>query len=215
MTQSWRRKAPSQASILTDSERDTDRARLFETAPPGPVWVFAYGSLMWNPCFEAVESRPAVLRGYRRRFNFWTMISRGTVDNPGLGLGLEKGPDATCTGLACRLPDDPAVLEESLHTLWAREMHGGVYMSRWVDVTADGEDIQALTFVIDPTHQQYAGDLTRDERAEIIAGAAGKYGTCREYLASTVEHLAALGLPEPDLDDLHARVQAIVQGQAD
>ena len=202
MTESWRHKAPTEASILTDAERDADRARLLASAPPGPIWVFAYGSLMWRPCFEAAETRRATLRGYRRRFNFWTMISRGTPARPGLGLGLEEAAGAVCAGLACRMPDDPAAREASLHDLWAREMHGGVYVSRWVDLETDAGALPAITFVVDPAHRQYAGDLTRAERAEIIAGAAGKYGTCFAYLDSTVAHLAELGISDPDLDEL-------------
>ena len=211
MTASWRHKAPEQASILTDAERDADRARLMALVPPGPVWVFAYGSLMWRPCFTPAETRPATLHGYRRRFNFWTMISRGTPARPGLGLGLEEAPGAVCQGLACRVPHDPTVREDSLQALWAREMHGGVYMSRWVDLETDAATLRAITFVIDPAHPQAAGDLTREERAEIIAGAAGKYGTCFDYLDSTVAHLAELGISDPDLDDLLMEVRRFRQ----
>jgi len=152
----WRHKAPARGSILSDAERDADRARMMALAPPGPVWIFAYGSLMWRPCFDAVETLRATLHGWRRRFNFWTMVARGTPEHPGLGLGLEPGEGADCVGLACRTPDDAEAREAALHALWAREMHGGVYESLWVEVeTAEGV-IPAITFVVDPSHPQYA-----------------------------------------------------------
>jgi cation transport protein ChaC len=195
---------------MSDADREIDRRLALDAAPAQDLWVFAYGSLMWNPCFEAAERRRGSLKGYRRRFNFWTMVARGTRTRPGLGLGLEPDPAATCVGIAYRIGEARA--DQDSHALWKREMYSGVYRPTWVAVETDRGLVDAITFVLDPSHPQYAGELNRAERAAIIAAATGKYGPCHEYLASTIAHLAELGMREPDLDDLNARVQAIVQG---
>ena len=124
---------------LTDEVRAASRAETFARRPgDGPVWVFAYGSLMWRPCFEAAERRTGTIAGYRRSFCFWTMVSRGTPDRPGLGLGIEAAAGARCHGMVYRLSDER--LEEDLAALWDREMFGGVYVPRWVDVALDEPD---------------------------------------------------------------------------
>lgn len=209
MNQPWRARVPPLSPPRSEVEREANRLEALKKTPPGDVWVFAYGSLMWNPGFEPVETCPATLTGYRRRFAFWTMISRGTPEHPGLGLGLDPEPAAACTGLAYRLREDHEGFTADTRALWAREMHGSIYLPTWVTVSLPDGAAAALTFVLDRDHPQYAPDLTQAERAEIIAGAAGKFGTCRDYLASTVAHLAELGIREPDLDDLLARVDAI------
>ncbi len=208
MSQSWRAKVPDKMPVMSDAERDADRGHALDAAPSSGMWVFAYGSLMWNPCFEAAERRRGWLEGYRRRFNFWTMVARGTQAQPGLGLLLEPDATATCVGIAYRIGDDR--IDEDSRALWKREMYSGVYRATWVAVGTDQGPVDAITFVANPEHPQYAGELSRAERAEIIAAATGKFGACHDYLSRTVEHLADLGMREPELDDLNARVQAIL-----
>ena len=208
MNEPWRARIPAKVPVMSDEDRDADRRRALADAPSDDIWVFAYGSLMWNPCFEAAERRRGSLKGYRRRFNFWTMVARGTREQPGLGLALEPEEMATCVGIAYRIGEGRS--EEDSSALWAREMYSGVYTATWVEVETDLGPVDAITFIANPGHPQYAGGLSRAERAEIISAATGKYGPCHEYLSSTVEHLADLGMREPDLDDLNARVQAIL-----
>ena len=181
--------------------------RAFMAARPNPTetWVFAYGSLIWDACFAHVERRPATLEGYRRAFNIWTALARGTPEYPGLGLGLEAG-DGGCRGVAYRM--DPAHEHDGLKVLWRREMFTGIYAPRWLTVDADGKSVDAIAFVVVPGHPQYAGALTRDATAEIIARARGERGPCRDYLASTLHALAEVGIDDGDLKDLLARVDA-------
>ena len=175
------------------------------------VWLFAYGSLMWDPCFAVAERRSATLDGFRRGFNVWTALARGTPERPGLGLGLEPG-DGRCRGIAWRL--DPDRVREGLEAIWRREMHTAIYRPHWLNVGTGDGDITALTFVVDPAHPQFAGGLPPGHAADLIAAAAGKYGSCRDYLADAVAALAALGIDDPDLTTLHDLVTARISRDA-
>ncbi len=171
---------------------------------PSALWIFAYGSLMWDPCFSYDARRVARLDGYRRGFTIWTALARGTPERPGLGLALEAGTGC-CHGVAYRLT--PSRREEGLAAIWKREMVTGIYRPFWLPVTTAEGRISALCFVVDRTHRQYAGDLPPAEAASIIAAAEGRFGTCRQYLADTLSALGELDIREPDLDDLMCRVQ--------
>jgi len=184
---------------LTPEQRADNLARILAEIPePGPIWVFAYGSLVWDPCFSFDAVEPAALDGYRRAFNFWSVMSRGTPERPGLGLGLEKG--GRCRGVAYRLSAD--ALESGLEALWRREMYNDVYVSHWLPVDMEGGARHAIGFVTNTAHCQYAGGLTADETARIIARASGDKGPCRDYLASTVTSLAGHGIQDPTLSHL-------------
>ena len=167
-----------------------------ETMPEaGPIRIFAYGSLIWDPCFSFETVETAHLDGYRRAFNFWSLMSRGTPERPGLGLGLERG--GACRGVLYRLAGPS--LDADLETLWAREMHSAVYDPQWVRVQTAAGACHAITFVTNTGHGQYAGSLSVDATARIIAGACGERGPCRDYLASTVAALARHGIDDPAL----------------
>lgn len=169
-------------------------------------WVFAYGSLLWNPLFPFAEARPVTLRGLHRRFCLLSMASRGTPFAPGLVLALERG--GSCAGVAYRLPG-PLALDE-LHLLWRREMVTNAYQPRWVSVTTrNGRRMTALAFTIRRAHRQYAGALDPDAQAAIIARAAGAFGTSRDYLERTRVALVTHGIVDPYLEDIAARVMAL------
>jgi cation transport protein ChaC len=174
------------------------------------VWVFGYGSLLWNPLFHYEERRPATIRGFHRRFCLWSKMGRGTPENPGLVLGLDRG--GSCCGLAYRLPAGKAAAE--LRLLWRREMVVGSYEPRWLRVEAApsavshgcSEELRALTFVVRRDHPFYAGRLPFDTVACALASANGHIGSSADYLFHTVEALAAHGLRDGYLDRLSARV---------
>lgn len=205
--------------VLDDAARRASREAAMTQRPAGPVWVFGYGSLIWNPGFAPAESRRAVLHGYRRAFCFWTMSARGTPERPGLGLALEARPGACCRGIALRI--DAATEAQDLKRLWAREMYSGVYRPAWVSpvpekATAAAAEAErgaaaftALTFVADPAHPQYCPPLSDAQKAYVIAGASGQFGPCSDYLENVVDHLAEAGEPDRELEALLERVRRL------
>jgi cation transport protein ChaC len=166
--------------------------------PDDSCWVFAYGSLMWNPVFQPVERHTGVLRGYHRRFCFWIHAGRATPDNPGLMMGLRPG--GTCRGVLLRIAPDQAATE--LPLLWKREMVTGAYCPRLLPVHTERGPVQALAFVANPRHATFAGALEVGHAARAIAGAAGPLGRNRDYLHRTVETLRQLGIPDRGLERL-------------
>jgi glutathione-specific gamma-glutamylcyclotransferase len=171
-----------------------------------PVWVFAYGSLMWDPEFPRIAAEPALLRGYHRRFCLYSYDYRGTRTRPGLTLGLDRG--GACRGIALRLP--PETLAEAIDILWSREMTAPrVYDMRSLTVLTARGRMRAFALTVRRDHPDYAGRLSLDETARIIAGAAGRRGANRDYLAGTVWHLADLGLADARLTRLAERVEAL------
>jgi glutathione-specific gamma-glutamylcyclotransferase len=181
-----------------------DIAALRDSAEP--VWIFAYGSLMWDPDYPRAEAEPALLRGYHRSFCLYSHDYRGTRTRPGLTLGLDRG--GACRGIVLRLP--PESLAEAIDRLWAREMTAPrVYDMRLLPVRTTSGNRQAFAFTVRRDHPDYAGQLSPEEAARIIAGAVGRRGACRDYLAGTVRHLAALGIADAPLQRLVARVEAL------
>jgi cation transport protein ChaC len=193
---------------LSPAARARSLERTLAARPPGePLWVFAYGSLLWRPAFEPLGRLRAVAPGHRRGFCVWTVEARGTPERPGLGLGLVPAASgAGCAGAALGL--GRAGRERALAALWEREMLTGVYQPRWVRLLAEGEPLAALAFVVDPAHPQYAGDLGLAASARLVAAASGRLGACRDYLLATVRALAELGIDDPDLAALAAEVGA-------
>jgi glutathione-specific gamma-glutamylcyclotransferase len=169
-----------------------------------PLWVFGYGSLIWHPGFPVAERRIARLGGWHRSFCMRSIHHRGTVDQPGLVLALDKAEGAMCTGVAFRV--EPGHEAVTLFALRERELISSAYLERVLPVATDDGEIEALAYVIDPDHAQYC-QLDREEQARIIAQAVGGRGPNREYLWSTTAHLAELGIADPDLDWLASRVR--------
>ncbi len=172
-------------------------------APGEEAWVFAYGSLMWNPAIEFAEASACRVEGWRRSFCFWTPLGRGTPELPGLMLALERG--GSCEGIAYRLA--PNQVRSELAIVWNREMLVGVYKPYWVPAELrDGRIVTAVTFEVDTAHSQYAGDLPMERTAHHLAFAEGRRGACRDYLANTWAHARALGIYDPYIEELMERV---------
>lgn len=170
------------------------------------MWVFGYGSLLWNPGFTYQEKVVATLSGWHRSFCMRSIHHRGTEAEPGLVLALDRLDTAHCQGLALSVP--PEAQAKTLDYLRERELVSSAYLEEKLDLSlADGRQVQAVTYVIDPNHVQYCGDLPLEEQAQIIAQAVGGRGPNTEYLHNTASHLAALGIEDADLDWLSARVQ--------
>jgi len=174
--------------------------------PPAPgedLWVFAYGSLTWDPGFPFEEARPALLRGYHRAFCLYSTHYRGTPERPGLVLGLDRG--GACRGIAYRIAA-PRVAAAWAY-LWEREMLDDAYACRVLRLRVGGRVVHARGFVIDRAHRSYAGKLGIARMAEIIRGAHGRRGACSAYLENTVRRLDQLGIPDRRLHELLVAVR--------
>lgn len=175
-----------------------------------PLWVFGYGSLMWNPGFAYEEKVIARLSGYVRTFCMRSIHHRGTVENPGLVLALDATPDACCDGLALRVPTGSE--PETLIYLRKRELISSAYLEKTLPIAlVGGQKVRAVTFVVDTCHAQYCGGLPLPEQAAIIAAATGGRGKNSDYLFSTSLHLAELGINDPDLLWLSETVRNITE----
>lgn len=176
----------------------------------GDLWVFGYGSLLWNPGFDVAERRVARLQGWQRSFCMSSIHHRGTPEAPGLVLALDRAEGAVCHGLAFRVAAPQA--DATLAYLRERELVSSAYLETHQPLELEGgaRIDAALVYVVDRSHAQYC-TLPLEEQARIIARAVGGRGPNDEYLENTAAHLHALGLPDPDLDWLVARVRAIKQ----
>ena len=176
---------------------------------PRPLWVFGYGSLLWNPGFEVSEKRLATLHGFRRSFCMSSIHHRGTEEDPGLVLALDPHAGTSCTGIAFRVPDARA--DETVQYLRERELISSAYVERVLPVIDEnGAEISALVYVVDTDHVQYVGGMALDEQARIIAHAVGGRGPNTEYLWNTYAHLEELGIHDPDLGWLDQKVRELV-----
>ncbi|MFN0115150.1 MAG: gamma-glutamylcyclotransferase [Paracoccaceae bacterium] len=176
------------------------------------LWVFGYGSLVWEPGFGFSDRRIARLDGWHRSFCMRSVHHRGTAGNPGLVLALDRAEGARCDGVAFRVRDgeEGAVLTY----LRERELISSAYLEeRHAVAFRDGGGCEAVVFVIDRAHPQYCGGLSLEEQARIILGATGGRGRNRDYLWMTAAHLAELGLADPDLDWLAERVRGLAASE--
>ncbi len=171
------------------------------------LWVFGYGSLLWNPGFEPAQMKTAVLRDYARSFCMLSIHHRGTDDDPGLVLALDAQVGAQCTGVAFQVkPEEEA---DVLAALRERELISSAYVEEQVTLHADDGPLLALAYVIDPDHVQYCNyDL--ETQAQMIARAIGGRGPNTEYLYNTAAHLTKMNIRDDDMAWLVTRVQAIV-----
>ena len=171
------------------------------------MWVFGYGSLLWNPGFAYREKVIATLPGWHRSFCMRSIHHRGTEEKPGLVLALDADEAARCQGLALLVEEGHEA--RTLEELRERELISSAYLERMLHVDlADGRRVEAVTYVIDPHHVQYC-HLELEEQAQIIATAVGGRGPNTDYLHNTASHLFELGIEDGDLDWLSARVRQL------
>ncbi|QHE94050.1 gamma-glutamylcyclotransferase [Pandoraea fibrosis] len=161
------------------------------------LWIFAYGSLIWNPGLPVEETQRARVYGYHRGLYLWSRVNRGTPEQPGLVLALDRG--GSCAGVALRLSAAKARAE--LETLWYREMAMGSYRPAWLNCAlADGRTAPALAFVMRRDVKSYAGRLPDETIRKVFDQAQGRYGTTQDYVARTVKALREAGMPDPALE---------------
>lgn len=189
--------------IWSDEELLRSIETTLQQQPGDELWIFAYGSLIWNPLFDYLDRRLAVVEGWHRQFCLLAPVGRGTIDNPGLVLGLKPGN--CCSGVAYRLPVDEN-LQSELLLLWRREMVVGSYIPRWITGTIENRQIKLLAFTVNSEHSVYV-NLSRSEIVESLATAEGVLGSSAEYLNYTVGGLLAEGIEDLDLVELDCLVK--------
>jgi len=162
------------------------------------LWVFGYGSLMWRPGFDCLERVPARLMGLHRALCVYSFVHRGTPERPGLVLGLDRG--GMCRGIAFRVA--ARAREKTLAYLRGREQVTSVYLETFRRVELEEEarrQVQAVCFITDRSHVQYAGRLSLSECVHHVRQGHGTSGPNRDYVLETVNALEALGYRETDL----------------
>lgn len=197
----------------TDADYDGEVARLLDTAPtPGDIWIFGYGSLIWNPPYAVAEQRTALLRGWHRSFTLgWDYRFRGSRDTPGLMLAIDRG--GQCRGVVQRLAPDR--VEADLDILMRREMSmvPTAFPARWVKAATDQGPVAAVTFAMNRRSPRYIGDLDAPAIADVLARACGFKGSMAQYLHATVTMLEQLGIHDAYLwqlqDLVAARIEAV------
>ena len=168
-------------------------------------WVFGYGSLMWRPGFAYLDRQGATLHGRRRAFCIYSVHHRGTYERPGLVLGLARG--GAVRGAAYRIA--AADWDGVYAYLREREQPTETYVEARVHVRlADGRRVEALTFLSDQSHPQWAGVLSLERQAELITGAVGLSGRNEDYLSDLVSHLLEEGIHDRSLETLLRMVEA-------
>jgi cation transport protein ChaC len=192
-----------EARLLSDEELDASlTSALKDWDGSSDLWLFGYGSLIWNPGMPAAESVRACVRGYHRGLYLWSRVNRGTPEQPGLVLALDRG--GSCTGVALRLAGETAM--PHLQALWRREMPMGSYRPAWLRCQlADGRRIAALAFVMRRDVPTYTGKLPDLIVKTVFGCARGRYGTTLDYVSRTVEALRQSGMPDRALEALLKR----------
>jgi cation transport protein ChaC len=201
------------ARLLSDEERRASLDEFMRMRPVGDLWIFAYGSLVWNPALRIAERRVAQIRGWHRSFCLSMPVGRGRPDEPGLVLGLDRG--GICNGVAYRIDEQDIASE--LPILWSREMLVGGYCPIWIDLL--GEDAEtfgmAIGFTIDRDHEHYAGALPQREKIRRLATAGGSWGSSADYLFRTIDGLRKQGIRDVEMERLGEMVATFTIAELD
>lgn len=167
--------------------------------PLSALWVFGYGSLMWNPGFQTVEIQPASLMGWHRSLCVYSHVHRGTPERPGLVLGLDRG--GSCRGLALRVAEgeEDIVLDylrkRELVTAAYREIRRPIRLN-----DSSNRIVNSVSYVVDRAHHQYAGQLSIDQVLQLVRHGQGQSGLNRDYVINTAIHLMSIGIQDQSMN---------------
>lgn len=181
--------------------REANRQAVLSGRLAEDLWVFAYGSLIWDPAVHVEEYRYGALAGWHRRFCMRLEGGRGSFDQPGLMAALDEG--RACDGVVFRIP--AALVDQETQFMWRREMFAGSYRPVFLEVATPQGSVEALVFVMDRDNHRYMPDVPQEQAARMIALAEGGLGPNFDYLDSLVRHLDELGIDDADMRRLHAR----------
>lgn len=193
-----------------DDQREAGRRAFLEGRWGQDLWIFAYGSLMWDPGVEFVELRRARTAEYARSFCLFDEGGRGSMQEPGLQLALDAGHG--CDGLAFRIAAE--MLEHETFVLFRREMIASAYRPVWLVLQTAQGPVEALSFAADHASERIVSGIPLEEKARMIAAASGFLGSNFDYLAEARAQLARLGVEDGYIDELYAQAVALRAAQA-
>ena len=180
--------------------REANRHKVLANRLDSDLWVFAYGSLIWDPAVAVEEYRVGTLTGWSRRFCMQIEGGRGTQQQPGLMAALDEG--GQCHGVVFRIPAQ--LVEQETNYMWRREMFAGAYRPIFEEITTPQGNVEALVFAIEHGNRRYAPDIPKREAARIISIAEGHLGPNFDYLDMLVRNLGELGIVDDEMSELHA-----------
>ncbi|RKR04386.1 cation transport protein ChaC [Kushneria sinocarnis] len=206
-------KTHPEVALLTNDDFRESIAKLLNERPAGSehidgVYLFGYGSLVWNPCIEVAERRTVRLEGYHRDFCLSMEQGRGSPEAPGLMLSLQPG--GFSEGVALRVAERD--LDSELLLVWRREMLTGAYVPHWVTLTTSEGRFPGIAFVANPEHDRYIEGLAEHDIVHRLSTGEGVLGSCQEYLDNTVAHLRDLGIEDDYLEGIQYAVHALRGG---
>ena len=191
--------------LHTDDEREQSRLEALKDHPDEDLWVFAYGSLMWDPAFKFSEVRRAKVPDYSRRFILKEIYGgRGNREVPGLMAALDHGDG--CDGLAFRIPQE--IVDVETEILWRRELVAPTYIPTFVTADTGDQQRKVLTFTADHQAEQICGEISRDEQINCLINGVGILGTSLEYLENIVAQFDALGIIDEESSSLLMQTRA-------
>ncbi|MFT7028488.1 MAG: cation transport protein ChaC [Paracoccaceae bacterium] len=191
---------------LSHADREATRREALQGREGADLWIFGYGSLIWDPAVHFDEVRRATATGFRRRFCIHLEGGRGSPERPGLMASLDRAEGHICDGVALRLP--ASVADGETRVMWMREMITGAYVPAFIPLATPQGPIEALAFLVKHGDERYC-DCGDAEAARRIAFAEGSLGTNLDYLAQLVEHLGTLDIEDPEMTDLLAACLAL------
>ncbi|BCF95065.1 gamma-glutamylcyclotransferase [Paraburkholderia largidicola] len=176
--------------LWTSEQMRRSLSETMEGIDQSNVWIFAYGSLIWNPIFQVALKRTARIYGYHRGFYLSSVVGRGNPEQPGIMLALDAG--GSCDGVVLKIGGDDVQTE--LELLWKREMLAGSYHPRWVMGRSSEGDVRALTFVANRGAPNYIGRISDEEAARRLMIARGPLGSNLDYVRRTHAGLETHGI---------------------
>jgi cation transport protein ChaC len=183
----------------TDEHRNAIREEALKEHRSEDLWVFAYGSLMWDPALRFTEVRRARVEGYQRRFILKDIHgARGTREAPGLMAALDTGGE--CDGLAFRIDREAIELETDI--LWRREFIGPAYFPVFISAHLGEVTVNALTFVADYDAELIVPELSRTEQLEYLANGSGFLGFSADYLKNIARQFRLLNIEDEEVEGL-------------
>jgi len=191
---------PGSDRVLSDQDLVRERRKIIPDKGIGEdIYIFAYGSLLWNPTVEYEKQFFAKIFGFHRSFCMKTRLGRGSFKNPGLMLGLDKG--GSCQGSAFKLKKNNAI--KNIDILFRREMVTGAYKPKLLKTKLEnGEVVLSLAFTVDKKHKNYFSKSTPKIKANLISKAHGFLGSCEEYLNNTLESLSELNITDKEMNSI-------------